>query len=65
MKRIRLEKINKLLSIHYNIFHADLITRAIHDDDMPIDVFERWCREIQKAELMRDDEYVPKGWENV
>lgn len=65
MKKLEIEKINELLLKQYNIFHADLVTRAIQDDDMPIEVFERGCREIQKAELVEDDEFVPKGWEDV
>ena len=65
MKNLGLEKINELLLKHYNVFHADLVTRAIQDDDMSIEVFERGCREIQKAELVENDEFVPKGWEEV
>ena len=65
MKNLGLEKINELLLKHYNVFHADLVTCAIQDDDMSIEVFERGCREIQKAELVEDDEFVPKGWEEV
>lgn len=65
MTQKEIEKANCFLKHKYNIFHADLITRTIQDDNMLIEVFEHGCREIQKAELMGDDEFVPKGWEKL
>ena len=59
------EIVNGILLKNYSIFHANLISRAIQDDNIPIDVFERGTVEIQKAEDSNNYEFVPKGWEGV
>lgn len=60
-----IEKVNSLLKRSYNIFHADLITRAIQDEDISVDKFEIGCGLIAIAEQRDKDEFVPKGWEEV
>ena len=55
------EIVHGLLLKQYSRFHADLIARAIQDDNMPIDVFEQGIVEIQKAEDSDNCEFVPKG----
>lgn len=59
------ESIHGLLLKQYSRFHADLITRAIQDDNMSTDVFEQGIIEIQGAEASDIYELVPKGWEEV
>ena len=59
------ESVHGLLLKQYSIFHANLISRAIRDDNMPTDVFEQGIIEIQEAEASDNYEFVPKGWEGV
>ena len=59
------EFVHGLLLKKYSIFHANLISRAIQDDNMPTDVFEQGIIEIQEAEASDNYEFVPKGWEGV
>lgn len=65
MTQKEIEKVNSLLKLKYNIFHADLITRAIQDESISVDKFEIGCNLIAIAELQDKDEFVPKGWEEV
>lgn len=37
MTQEEIEKVNSLLMTKYNIFHADLITRAIQDESISVD----------------------------
>lgn len=65
-----IQKVNEfvlgLLLKQYSIFHANLISRAIiQNDNMPTDVFEQGIIEIQEAEASDNYEFVPKGWEGV
>ena len=59
------ESIHGLLLKQYRRFYADLITRAIQDDNVSTDVFEQGIIEIQEAEASNIYELVPKGWEGV
>lgn len=59
------ESVHGLLLKQYSIFHANLISRAIQDDNILIDVFEQGIVDIQKAEDSNNHEFVPKGWEGV
>lgn len=65
MKQKEIEKANCFLKLKYNIFHADLITRAMQDENISIRQFEIGCGLIAIAEQQDKDEFVPKGWEEV
>lgn len=65
MTEKEIEKVNSFLMMKYNIFHADLITRAIQDESISVDKFEIGCYLIAIAEQQDKDEFVPKGWEEV
>lgn len=65
MTYLEIEKVNYLLLQSYNIFHADLICRAIQDNDLSFDTFRNGINEIRKAEKEDKDEYIPKGWEEI
>ena len=51
--------------LKYNIFHADLITRAIQDESISVDKFVIGCNLIGLAEEQDNDYCVPSGWEEV
>lgn len=65
MTQKEIEKVNSLLKRKYNIFHADLITRAIQNDRITLEQFDVACGVIAMAESVDNDEFVPKGWEEV
>jgi len=65
MTQKEIEKVTSLLKLKYNIFHADLITRAIQDEDISVEEFEGGCITINAAEFTNEDEFVPSGWEEV
>ncbi len=65
MEKKEIEKVNSLLMTKYNIFHADLITRAILDESISVDKFGIGCNLIGLAEEQDNDYFVPSGWEEV
>lgn len=65
MTQKEIKKVSRLLKLKYNIFHADLINRAIQDESISVDKFEIGCDLIAIAEQQDKDEFVPKGWEEV
>lgn len=65
MTQKEIEKVNSLLMLKYNIFHADLITRAIQDESISVDKFVSGCNLIGLAEEQDSDYFVPSGWEKV
>lgn len=65
MTQKEIEKVNYILKRKYNIFHADLITRAIQNDRITLEQIEIGCGIIAIAEQQDKDEFVPKGWEEV
>ena len=65
MTQKEIEKVNSLLMTKYNIFHADLITRAVQNDRITVEQFKIACGIIAMAERSDGDEFVPKGWEEV
>lgn len=65
MTQEEIEKVNSLLMLKYNIFHADLITRAIQDESISVDKFGIGCNLIGIAEQQDNDYFVPSGWEEV
>lgn len=65
MNDLEIEKINDLLLQHFNIFHADLITRAIQDKSLDRYDFIRGCVDIIQSEETDDNEFIPKGWKEI
>lgn len=65
MTQKEIEKVTSLLKLKYNIFHADLITRAMQDESISVEEFEGGCITIDAAEFTNEDEFVPGGWEEV
>nr|DAX37914.1 MAG TPA: hypothetical protein [Caudoviricetes sp.] len=65
MTQEEIEKVNSLLMLKYNVFHADLITRAIQDENISVDKFVIGCNLIGIAEQQDNDCFVPSGWEEV
>ena len=65
MTQKEIEKSNCFLRMKYNIFHADLITRAVQNDRIAVEQFKIACGIIAMAERSDGDEFVPKGWEDV
>lgn len=65
MTQKEIEKVNSFLKMKFNIFHADLITRAIQDENISVEEFERGCITIGAAEFINEGEFVPSGWEEV
>ena len=65
MTQKEIEKVNYILKRKYNIFHADLITRAVQNDRITVEQFKIACGVIAMAERSDGDEFVPKGWGNV
>ena len=65
MTQKEVEKVNSLLRLKYNIFHADLITRAVQDESISVDKFAIGCNLIGLAEEQNNDYFVPGGWEEV
>lgn len=61
------EKISLFLADRYSMFHADLILRAMTDDNIDNETFMRGIHLIDESfRTMEDnDEYVPDGWEEV
>lgn len=65
MTQNEIEKVNCFLERKYNLFHADLIARAIQNDRITVEQFKVACGVIAMAESVDGDEFVPKGWEEV
>lgn len=65
MTVLEIQKVNYLLLQQCNIFHADLITRAVQDETLSLNEFIHGRNLIMGAERNDLDEFVPKGWENV
>ncbi len=66
MSEKTIEKLSWLVCCHYNVFHADLITRAMTDDNISMKDFIIGCVQIHQSEKDNEyDEFVPKEFENV
>ena len=65
MTQKEIEKANCFLKLKYNMFHADLITRAMQDESISVEQFEIGCGLIAIAEQQDNDCFVPGGWEEV
>ena len=65
MTYLEIEKVNYLLLQSYNMFHADMILRAIQDDTLSLNDFIHGRNLIKGAEREDLDEFVPKGWGEI
>lgn len=55
-----------ILESHFNLFHSDLICRAIHDDNVSLNDFINGVESIGLSEYeYENDEYVPSEFANV
>ena len=60
------DKLSWLLQSHYNIFHADMIQRAMNDDSISAEDFIKGCVAIHTSERdTDDDEFTPAEFQNV
>ena len=56
----------KLLENKYNLFHSDMICRAMFDTEISLDDFKRGVEKIGYMEAQEDsDEYTPIEFEKV
>ena len=69
MIEFNIEKVNEVINVillkRYNPFYAGLISRAIQDSSMPMDVFRKGLSEIEDAYATGNNDVIPKGWEGV
>lgn len=60
------EKLNELLQQYFNLFHADMIQRAVMDDSITVDDFRTGVMQIKASEWQTDDdEFTPDVFKNV
>lgn len=60
------EKLSWLLESHYNLFHADMIQKALGDDTISLKDFIAGCVAIHVSERdTDDDEFTPNVFKNV
>lgn len=58
-------KLSWLLNSHYNLYHADIIYNAMHDDNVSIQDFIHGCTMIHAEEGRDNDEFVPDEFEHL
>lgn len=60
------DKMYEILLYHWNIFHADMITRALYDENLPVDKFIAGYKKIAQSEENEDsDEFIPEEYKNI
>lgn len=60
------DKLSWLLESHYNLFHADMIQRAMNDDSISLKDFIVGCVAIYTSERdTNDNEFTPIVFKNV
>ena len=59
------KKLEWLLNSHYNVFHADMIWNAMHDDNVSMEDFIHGCVMIHVEEGKDNDEFVPTEFEHL
>ena len=60
------KKLMYLLLDRFNIFHADLINAALHNEEISFEDFCKGVCEINKSEWQTDnDEFVPKEFQTL
>ena len=60
-----INKVHSALTRSHCMFYADMICRAIQDNVIDEETFVNGIEEIYWAYKENENEYVPKGWENV
>ena len=60
-----INKIHSAITRSHSMFYADMICRAIQDNAIDEETFVSGIEEIYWAYKENENEYVPKGWENV
>ena len=56
MDTIFVEKLSLILAAHFNIFHADLILRALVDKNVSLETFAEGLLKVYESERLTDDE---------
>ena len=60
------EKLKWLLDNQFNLFHADIIWNALHDENISLDKFIAGYNAIKASERdTDDDEFVPEEFKNL
>lgn len=60
------DKIKYLLDYQFNLFHADLIWNALHDESISVVDFIAGYDAIKESERdTDDDEFVPEEFKNL
>lgn len=60
------DKLSWVLHYHHNLFHADMVERAINDDSVTLDDFIKGYEQICISERdTDDDEFTPNEFKNV
>lgn len=60
------EKLTYIIEQKFNLFHADLISRAIFDESITLEQFTEGYNAICDSEKNTDDdEYIPDVFSNI
>ena len=66
MNDFQINKLSEILREHFNLFHADMICRAVQDDTISVEDFKLGVLAIKSAENNSfDDEFTPQQFKNV
>lgn len=66
MNDLMQKKISWLLRSHYNLFHADMMQRALNDESVSLKDFITGCVAIHTSERdTDDDEFTPEEFKGV
>lgn len=58
-------KVYDYLVWRHNIFHAEMIHRAVYDKNVSEEDFLSGCKKIYESERDGEDEFIPSEFENV
>lgn len=58
-------KVYEYLVWRHNIFHADMIHRAVYNENVSVEDFLSGCKKIYESERDGEDEFIPSEFENV
>lgn len=59
------DKIYDYLVWRHNIFHANMIHRAVYNEKVSAEDFLSGCKKIHESERDGEDEFIPSEFENV
>lgn len=60
------DKLGWVLQYHHNVFHADMVEKAIMDDNVSLDDFIKGYEAVCISERdTDDDEFTPNEFKNV